>query len=209
MIPNIIHHVWIGPNPLPDIEQSFINSWKKLHTDWQFILWDNDNINNLKINDDCKQAIKNSDGLYACQADIIRYIAVNTFGGFYIDTDIECFRNINSLMSNDLEFIGLRPHKGNWITNAFFGSTKNNTVLNCLINNISSKKFNSQNPYGPVFLTKHVSKIFNFKKGQEIDQPANEKCLILKPDQFWSKDAENPYCRHLFKASWKKKIDVR
>lgn len=205
MIPKIMHHVWVGPDPLPDQEKFFINSWKDLHPDWKFIFWNNDSIKNLDINDDCSQAIQDAGNLYACQADVIRYIAVNTFGGIYIDTDIECFRNIDELIDNEIEFLGLRPHSGNWITNAFFGAIKNSEVLNSVISNIFCQKNNQKNPYGPVFLTRHVRRKFNFKKNQKINESTSSKCSVLNSIEFWNQKSKNPYCRHLFKGSWRKK----
>lgn len=202
MIPKLIHHVWVGPNQLPDQEKKYIQSWKNLHSEYEFILWDNEKIKTLDINDQCARAIDNSEGLYACQADIYRYIIVNTYGGIYVDTDVECYRNINELIDNQLEFIGLRPHGGNWITNAFFGSAIQSDVLKSTISNITDRKHASKNPYGPVFLTNHVRSNFNYAKG-EIHQLSSDRCKILNSD-FWSTKNKNAYCRHYFKASWRK-----
>lgn len=202
MIPKILHHVWIGPNPLPDMEKSFINSWKKFHSDWRFMLWNNNTINNLEINNNCKEAIEKSGERYACQADVVRYIAVHAFGGVYVDTDVECFKTINDLINNKIDFLGLQPHNGNWITNAFFGAVKNSEVLKSAIANVRPPKKNEKNPHGPVFLTNHVRKNFNFTKESKIYESPTAKCSILKHDKFWSKNCESPYCKHLFKASW-------
>ena len=202
MIPKIFHHVWIGPNPLPKQEKEWIQSWKDKHPNYEFFLWNNDTIKNLSIPDNCVSAIKHLDGLYACQADIVRYIAVHQFGGIYVDTDIECFKSIDELMSDNLEFIGLRPHGGNWMTNAFFGACKDSQILSSVVSNISPEKNPVRNPYGPTYLTRHVGRYFNYDRSLPIDKLRNERGHVLSPT-FWSK--KDPYCKHYFKASWLRK----
>jgi mannosyltransferase OCH1-like enzyme len=201
MIPKVIHHVWVGPNPIPEQEKSFIDSWKKFHPSWDFFLWTNDSLKELEINDSCKRAIENLKGLHACQADIIRYVAVNQIGGFYLDTDVQCFKNTEELFGDSLEFVGLRPHGGNWITNAFFGSVKDGKALRSTISGISPAKHKTKNPYGPVYLTRNVCKSYNYLQTLEIDALRSNLCHILSP-VFWGR--EDPYCKHLFKASWRK-----
>tara|TARA_R100001163_G_C5052750_1_gene189369 strand:+ start:1101 stop:1712 length:612 start_codon:yes stop_codon:yes gene_type:complete len=203
MIPKIIHHVWVGPNPLPEQEQSFIDSWKKYHPDYDFVMWNDNNINSLNLNNNCLYAIKSAGSLYACQADIVRYVAIQKLGGIYIDTDVECYRNINDLLTDKLDFIGLRPHRGNWMTNAFFGSKANSEVLKIVISNIGGiKASRDRNPYGPMYLTKHVRRHFNFTTGA-VDQVKRDDVKVL-PFKFWSDKHEDAYCKHYFKASWRK-----
>lgn len=203
MIPKNLHFVWIGPNDIPIQEQRYIQSWKDFHKSWNIFIWNNKNLNLLNINPICLQAIENLSGLYACQADIIRYIAVNTYGGVYSDTDIECFRSIDNILDNTFNFIGLRPHAGNWITNAFFASTSNNKLLEYAINHITDKKHKSKNPYGPNYITMCLRKTYNYPNGI-IDQIKNDQCKVLSSD-FWNIKKSNYYCRHYFRASWRKK----
>jgi len=205
MIPKIIHNVWVGPNPLPEAEKSYIQSWKKHHPDWHFMFWGNNEIKKLEIHNACQQALHHSRNVYALQADIIRLIAVNTFGGFYIDTDIECFKNIDNLLHQKIEFIGLRPHRGNWITNAFFGSIKNSAILTNAISNINLTRQleANQNYFGPAFLTRNVREGFNFTKNETITNEVSDKCKILDYN-FWSDKNPDRFCRHYFRASWRK-----
>jgi mannosyltransferase OCH1-like enzyme len=200
LIPKTIHQVWIGPNPIPQKELEFIDSWKRLHPEWKFLLWTNDNINKLHINETCKKAIDNLSPMYACQADIIRYIAVNEYGGFYIDTDIQCFKPIDDIINNH-NFIGLQPRDCNYITNAFFGSTASNSVLDLAIKNIDDKKHTIKNPYGPVYLTKSLTLTANHKEHITLLQNENHKVLGYN---FWSNQNKDKYCRHHARASWRK-----
>lgn len=202
LIPKIIHHVWLGPKPVPDQEQKFIESWEKLHPDYDFIMWNDSNIDRLEINDTCRKAMENAGRMYACQADIVRYIAINKLGGVYIDTDVECYKNIDNLLTENLTFMALRPHAGNWVTNAFFASTPNHAILNSVINNITDEKYRVKNPYGPVYLTRHLRSYLNYKEG-EIHEVVCEDAKVLHFD-FWSVNNKEAYCRHYFRASWRK-----
>ena len=205
MIPKIIHQVWLGPNDIPHSEQNFIDSWKKLHPEYDFILWTDSNIDRLDIDSGCKQAMRKAGKRYACQADIVRYIAVNKLGGFYIDTDIECYKKIDDIISDKTEFLGLRPHMGNWITNAFFASTPNSPILNTSIDIISKNpNMPSMNPFGPTFLTKNVLNYTSYSSKLPIDK-INSHNIKIMDSSFWSTKNKDAYCKHYFRASWRKK----
>tara|TARA_B100000131_G_scaffold308653_1_gene338247 strand:- start:168 stop:785 length:618 start_codon:yes stop_codon:yes gene_type:complete len=201
-IPKIMHHVWLGPNALPKPEQSYIDSWKEHHKDYDFMIWHDKDIKSLNLNENCLEAMKKAEPFYACQADIIRYIVIQKFGGIYIDTDVQCYRNIDDLLTEKLEFIGLRPHRGNWMTNAFFGSEENSEMLKIVIKNITGVQHRVRNPYGPTYLTKNVRRYFNFMQG-EVDHVKKDNVKIL-PCSFWGHKNKDAYCKHYFKASWRK-----
>lgn len=40
MIPKIIHYIWFGGNPIPELLEKCINSWKKIMPDYDIIKWD-------------------------------------------------------------------------------------------------------------------------------------------------------------------------
>ena len=101
MIPKILHQVWVGPNPIPEEEKEYIKTWKKYHPNWEYMIWNNDNLSILQLPPNCIEAFNASNGVYACQADIVRYVAVLKYGGVYIDTDIECYKPIDDLIKGD------------------------------------------------------------------------------------------------------------
>ena len=165
------------------------------------MFWNDNNINKLDINEKCISAIKNAGTMYACKADIVRYIAVHTYGGFYIDTDVECYRSIDNILSSEIEFIGLRPHGGNWITNAFFASEANSEILSKVISGIHERKCIAKNPYGPTYLTRKL--VEHLKHKGAVDSINSRYVKILSPE-FWSNKNEKAYCKHYFRASWRK-----
>ena len=201
MIPKIIHHVWVGPKPFPDQEKKFVKSWKDLHKDYDFMFWSDSNIHELDINKKCISAMQNAGTMYACKADIVRYIAVNSYGGFYIDTDVECYRPIDDIFNTELQFIGLKPHGGNWITNAFFASEANSQILNNVISGIHERQVSVKNPYGPTYLTR---KLLQYLKHKGSVDAINSKFVKILSPEFWSNKNDKAYCKHYFRASWRK-----
>lgn len=86
MIPKIIHYCWFGPREMPASQKNYINEWKKLMPDYEFVFWSENNTNIQSI-PFIKQAYETSK--YAYVADYIRLYALYKFGGIYMDTDIK------------------------------------------------------------------------------------------------------------------------
>lgn len=98
MIPKIIHQTWKN-NDLPKHWKQTPETWKKYHPDWEYKLWtDEDNrklISTkypwfLKIYDSYPHGIQ--------RADAVRYFILYTYGGLYVDLDIQCVKNIEPLI---------------------------------------------------------------------------------------------------------------
>lgn len=197
MIPKILHQIWIGVNELPKEEKSWIESWKRLHPEWKHILWTNDNIPVLPKN--LQEVVESVSEKYALAADVYRYFILHNHGGFYVDTDMECFKNINDFLSYD--FVGMIPrYEVNYITNSFFGVTQKNKILNDCMNNLKPlEKKDLKFGYlktGPVVLTRALKKHHQVKN---IKQIKNDNIKILTP-KFWDKK-KTPYMLHYARAS--------
>ena len=212
MIPKIFHHVWIGPKPMPKEEVEFRESFRRFHPDWDFMLWDNDELANLDMPENCLEAFNESNGknqppnppCYACQADVVRAVAVLRYGGIYLDTDIECYKPIDDLITDETDFIGIQPHKGNWITNAFFGASKGFKLIEDLVKDIRPRP-PAHN--GPLFLTNHLYVFTKTPVGgrPEIRRPVhsmNSKNIKILSHTTWGLQHKDTYMRHYFKASW-------
>ena len=102
MIPKIIHQIWIGEKKLPTEEQKWIETWKHNNPEFQHILWTNDNI--PKLPKTYNPIIKSLGTKMALISDIYRYFILYLYGGYYVDTDIINYRNINDLIVYDYVF---------------------------------------------------------------------------------------------------------
>ena len=89
MIPKIIHYIWFGGKSFPDRVQKCIDSWHKYMPEYEFKLWNEEtfDVNSVEFT---KQSYANKK--WAFVSDYVRIYALNRFGGWYFDTDIEILR---------------------------------------------------------------------------------------------------------------------
>lgn len=137
MIPRIIHYVWLGGNPLPELAEQCIASWKKHMPTWQIMRWD-ESLLKKPIPNPCPKG-KGADSthksspsdneeswlekmpLYVRQAyearkfafvsDYVRLWALEQYGGLYLDVDFEVFRPFDDLMDQYAAFAGYEGSK--------------------------------------------------------------------------------------------------
>lgn len=96
MIPKVFHQIWINKeNPnLPDKFAAYRDGWLKLHPDWEYKLWNLENLDFIPTHID----LINKASSYAQKSDILRYEILLRKGGVYLDTDFECLRNIDKII---------------------------------------------------------------------------------------------------------------
>ncbi len=99
MIPKIVHYIWFGGNPFPEKIQQCIESWKKYLSDYEFILWNESSfdVNSVLFT---KQAYANKK--WAFVSDYVRVYALNKYGGWYLDTDIEVLKPLERFENSRL-----------------------------------------------------------------------------------------------------------
>lgn len=129
MIPKIIHYCWLSDDPVPELLQKYMKTWKEKLPDYEFMLWNFerfDKTSSLWVS----QAFDNKK--YAFAADYIRLFAVYNHGGIYMDMDIEVLRNFDDLLDSDLLLAYEDDYEGG-IEAGCFGASKHNVVIrNCL-----------------------------------------------------------------------------
>ena len=139
-IPRIIHQTWKTHN-IPDEWTECVLSWKRFHPDWEYLLWTDQGGREfvaghyphfLRTYDDFSYNIQ--------RADALRYLILYTFGGVYVDLDIECFRPLHGLMAGKRIGLSREPQKhARWLghkwllSNAFLASEPNHSLLAAVI----------------------------------------------------------------------------
>ena len=95
MIPKKIHYCWLSDNPLPELTQKCLTSWKEKLPDYEIILWD---LNKFDINSTqwTKESFESKK--YAFASDYIRLYALYTEGGIYLDSDVEVIKTFDSFL---------------------------------------------------------------------------------------------------------------
>ena len=88
-VPRILHWVWVGGGgDIPDKFHPMMESWRRLHPDWQTVVWTDDKVTWELRN---QASILQAD-TYAELSDIVRLEVVERFGGVYVDTDFEALQ---------------------------------------------------------------------------------------------------------------------
>ena len=96
MIPKIIHYCWFGRNPLPELAQKCIASWKKYLPDYEIKEWNEDNFD---VNVIPYTAEAYAQKKYAFVSDYARFYILYKYGGLYFDTDVEVIRPLDDIIA--------------------------------------------------------------------------------------------------------------
>lgn len=192
-IPRILHGIWFG-SELPEQLQEYRGTWETHHHDWEFILWDNDNLFELE-----NQKLFDKARTPAEQSDIARYEILKRFGGVYADMDFECYQNIEPLLGYHSFFIVMdKPvWKGSvpkynipYLNNALMGCIPDHPLINRLINRL------------PSFVKENRDEHVCFRTGPGfVSQTLYDERDVLLLDNY--KLRKEGYTRHHYMNSWK------
>ena len=139
----IIHQTWKTEN-IPKEYADFAESVKNNNPEYEYQLWtDEDNRNLIKDTypwfldtyDSYKHGIE--------RADAIRYFILYTYGGVYIDLDMECLKPIDSLLQEGEIFLSLEAGpsiKNQVVSNAFMASNQGNLFFYHIMTHLESFK---------------------------------------------------------------------
>lgn len=105
LIPEIIHQVWLSKEhkTYPRFFDQYVASVKKAHPKWKYKLWTLDNITQLKrLNPEILNKLLTLDSSNPSfsatfAADYIKLLAVEQYGGVYMDLDYVVFKPLNEL----------------------------------------------------------------------------------------------------------------
>lgn len=207
MIPKIIHYIWIGGKPKPDLILRCIESWKKFCPDYEIREWNDDDAAKID-NHYMREALAAKK--YAFASDVIRLHALKNEGGFYLDTDVELTQSIDKMRQYDF-VSGYEDWQGIYapIVSAFMGATKENNIINDLISEYEKLSFIVD---GEPDLTPNTARITAyFKRRFGINEPYDNHATtrlgnngIIFPSYFFClpEEGKENYAIHHFNASW-------
>ena len=97
-----VHQIW-GNDPLPEKYKLYRESFMKHHKDWKYKMWSMEECRQL-IEEKYNYFLKTYDSykfdIQRCDA--ARVFILNEVGGLYIDTDICFYKNIESLINDNV-----------------------------------------------------------------------------------------------------------
>jgi mannosyltransferase OCH1-like enzyme len=190
---------------------NFIKKLRKLHPEWEYKLWTDDNIDFELINTDFFRRSKNM----GQKSDILRFEILNKFGGVYLDLDHFPVKSFNSLIHLEY-FAGVIYHSAPQITNGVIGSIPHSIITErlCKFENgfiedpAVEQVFNTT---GPNFLTQIILSTLSQNTGVVIfpnsylsPYPNFPRDRILGLD-FKRYIQQETICCHLWHCSWIKK----
>ena len=168
IIPKIIHQVWIGPKKRPE---KLMNTWKEKHPDFQYILWTEENLKDMKF--ECIDKINQIEEING-KCDIIRWEILYKYGGVFMDADSFCIEKLDDSLMKREEFFSYESEKyiPGLISTSAMGFYKCHPLVRSIIDDIKTAKISfsetrkmAWETVGPGIITRHFSK---FKKSIEI-----------------------------------------
>lgn len=226
----IIHQTWKTKDIPYDIyPKNWIDSWKKLNSDWEYKFWTDEDNRNLILKD-YPQYLELYDSYERpiAKADIVRLFYMHKFGGLYVDLDFKCLKSFNELIVPEVINLGRQKTKQfatNSIANALMYSPPGQDFwLKCadeLINYkfVDGKLNNTEAATGPIFLYNCLNK---FKPNIKIHEPklcypisweldGSAISNSLKDEWLTSPEESFPdaYAITYWSGGWRKKINKK
>jgi hypothetical protein len=182
-IPKIIHRIWIGPRPFPEKYKKTLETCKKLHPGWKFILWTNKDIENILNIDPTYKWLFDAYGgmkpVYAAQKDILEYLILYKYGGVYFDADVQCIKNIDELVYKYNFFSSIEPPmrwtKAPVLSARVVGTMPKNKILFDTLEIASSNYKTTYEQKNSSLIKRTIRKIF---KGKYIKTPNSCRALM-------------------------------
>tara|TARA_R110002167_G_scaffold23281_3_gene82713 strand:- start:52 stop:819 length:768 start_codon:yes stop_codon:yes gene_type:complete len=216
MIPKIIHYCWLSGEDYPENIKNNIASWKVILPDYEFILWDRKRFD-LPKSVWIQQALENNK--FAFASDFIRLHAVYTYGGIYLDADIEILKSFDDLLHLPY-FIGKQHNK--LMEAAAFGAEKKADWLLISMQHYVNRSFVKENGNFDMVVLPRVMKLqiekvknITLMDATEVQEAArllkNEASFYLFPFEYFSAKnfetgkitrTKNTYTIHHFSSSW-------
>jgi len=211
MIPKVIHYIWLGGNPLPEMVVKCMESWKKFCPDYEIKRWDETNLN-LDINTYCRQAYDAKK--YAFASDVLRYYVVKEHGGIYLDVDVELLKPLDDLLENKA-FMGFEMSETLFVNpGLILGAEPHNKVVTEIFNKYENDTFikpNGQINYETVCMktTDYLQQNYGLKIENTVQDLGDVKVYSTEyfcPLHACTKEnlyqTENTHSKHLYLASW-------
>lgn len=207
MTPKIIHYVWVGDQPKPPIVKKCIESWKKYAPEYRIICWDNDRASTIK-NQYLTEALEARKWAFA--SDVIRLHALKSYGGIYLDSDLELTQSLDSFLSCTNFFSGFELHKGeHFPVTALMGSAQNGDFVTKLLSYYDQRKFKiSENKYdtttNTIIITKYLNELGLPTDSNPKETYHLESNVTIYPYYYFCSATKNKknYSIHHFLGSW-------
>lgn len=188
MIPKIIHYCWFGKKPIPDVFANYIQGWKLLLPDYEFMLWNEDN-SPLQLP---YLATALAYQKWANASNLIRLWALHQHGGIYLDTDVELIKNLDPILNNHCFFGKEMGQKRIYVNNAVMGAEPGHWFIKkCWISLLyhfdGTEKANLSSPVLTTRLLEEIDRIVN-DEAQRIEDIHLFPSSVFHPRSWFDPD---------------------
>ncbi len=207
MIPKIIHYCWFGGNPLPELAQKCIASWKKFLPNYEIKEWNESNYDVRKIPYTAQAYDAKK---YAFVSDYARFDILYQYGGVYFDTDVEVIKPMDDILANGA-FMGLES-AGNIASGLGIAAGSEETIFKEILKSYEGEKF--VNKDGTLNLKTVVVRVSDiFRKHGFTNEVTIQRCagITIYPMEYFCpksiktgliKLTDNSYTIHHYDGSW-------
>jgi mannosyltransferase OCH1-like enzyme len=186
MIEKVIHQIWVGKNRIPDREAEAAAELREKHPDYEYFFWTDDNLPQIPERLQRTYDLMYDQQAYVYCADMLRWLVVFQYGGWYLDIDWKYIQNINDFFQvfsdrgyfckdlNNLDGIVFGHYYGyDWllngvepgwnsidptVTNNIFCFKKSNPLLKFMIDNMPECHWVGNPPYSPHWTGETIKK---------------------------------------------------
>jgi mannosyltransferase OCH1-like enzyme len=134
-IPHIFHQIWVGPDPLPEEQRRYQESWLRHHPGWELRFWTEENLPSGLRRPEAAERLRSP----AERANILRLELLWREGGVYVDTDFECLRSVEPLLGGAELVISLA--KPGRVNNAFMAAVPGHPLLDEALERLRPRTF--------------------------------------------------------------------
>ena len=180
MIPHIIHYCWFGGNPLPELEQQCLASWKEHMPEWEYKWWNEDTFDISAAPLYVRQAYDARK--YAFVSDYVRLWALEQYGGLYMDVDFEVYRPFDDLMNKYPAFAGYEGSKRKPVMQGVLASEPHGAWVRDMLATYEGREF--VKPDGSYDLTPNTSYFTDRLESQGFIADGKEKDFFIEESQI-------------------------
>ncbi len=202
MIPKIIHYVWVGDGPKPPDVLACIESWRRFCPGWEIREWGNDFAKTVECRY-VKEALAHRKWAFA--SDWIRLHALERFGGFYLDTDMEMRKPFDGFLKERFLISWERMNGRTNLNCGVIGSEANGDVVRSLMTAYENIAFVKDD--GELDVTPNTVRLLDMFAERWDVRPSDgydtvrfaDGCVVFPCTYFLPEDG---YTFHHYAATW-------
>lgn len=194
MIPKKIHYCWFGGHAKTELATHCIESWKRIHPDFEIVEWNDEN-SPLDDNNYVREAYAQKK--WAFVSDYVRSKVMYDHGGIYMDTDMELKLPLDEFLKEQaicgFEVKGV-PYSAFWMAEPKHQLAKDFIDY-----------YDKQKSFTDRINTDIFSEMLEKEYGADRYSDTIQKLkhgVTLYPSVYFSQDLPKNYVSHHFSGSW-------